>query len=77
MKRSAQALLLGVMLLTAPVFAQDKPKADTTPAPTAQVTTQTQAPAPQVTAPAPQQPAPAKDPKDWKRPLKDIKFREF
>ena len=67
MKRTAQALILGLMLLTVPVFAQDKPKTDTPPAPTAQVTSPAPVPAPTPTAPA----------RDSKRPAKDIKFREF
>jgi len=62
MKPTIQALVLG-MLLAVPAFAQEQAQT-TDNKPQAQVTTP---------APAP----PAKDPNDWKRPLKDIKFREF
>ncbi len=61
MKRTMQALVLGMMLLAVPALAQE--------------TKQNPAPIATTTAPAPA--PPAKDPNDWKRPLRDIKFREF
>lgn len=67
MKRTLTALVLG-MLLMVPVLAQEQPKATTN------TTAQVVSPAP---VPAPTPTAPVKDPKHWKKPLKDIKFREF
>ena len=74
MKRMLTALFVTATLFTA--VAQEKAPANPVPPTPAPQTTTTATPGILTQAPAPT-PAPTPDPNQWKRPLKDIKFREF